>query len=269
MEKKNRKPQEEQRSSETIQESGDPLDDFFCCADKDLLTINPSPRILEAPLQPEILPQPLPSKSSISPWNIRFYKEYFNLSTQTVLRRCIHALWPFNKTKFLELVGGNHDLYVPIWVCITLIISLNVFAYISGGINSNYTPSALKVIPFNGEKVYKTTTFIVGMLTLNPLLFYFLLKTRGADIPYPQLLSLYAYSFIVFIPLSLLYIIPYAIFRLGLLCAGAYISLSFMNSNLGYLSQMFMGNYWDKVIKFYFLVCHSIFCLFIHIYIYV
>jgi protein YIPF1/2 len=42
-------------------------------------------------------------------WSIEYYAQYFDVDTKQVLDRCWAAIFP--KTPFLDVLGGNPDLY--------------------------------------------------------------------------------------------------------------------------------------------------------------
>ena len=89
----------------------------------------------EKPGKKKAVPPPPPSF-----WQVEYYQEYFDISTETAIRRTIRALWPFKQEPFSR-TETKPDLYVPIWTFITLIITMSTFGNIVHAIKAAHTTS--------------------------------------------------------------------------------------------------------------------------------
>ena len=175
-------------------------------------------------------------------WQVEYYQEYFDLSTEVATKRIIKALWPFGPDSFVE-TEHKVDLYVPLWTFITLIISMSTFGNIVHGIRMAHANSQSKMtIDFDVSKVTTCASILLFYVVINPLIFYLALKWKGAGITIAELLCLYGYSYVPFIPMSLLFALQFPIFQVVVLFGAASISVYFLYRNLGELCRKYLGN---------------------------
>lgn len=165
-----------------------------------------------------------PQTTNYQFWNIDFYKPYFDISTNIAINRAYKALWPFQPQTFLE--SELHlDLYVPFWNYVTLVLTMSVLYHILTGFSD--TDATRKII-----SCFTSFGMYIGV---TPTIVYFVQKFKGGELSLPALVSLYGYSLVIYAPMSILYLMPYQLFRLLILLGAAGISLYFLERNLGAL----------------------------------
>ncbi len=193
-----------------------------------------------ATAQAESVAKPVPAPPSF--WQVEYYKEYFDINTETAIQRIIKAAWPVGPDSFVD-TEHKADLYVPLWTFITLIISMSTFGNIVHAVKAAHGKSARRIdVEFDPTKVTTTATILLFYLVINPCIFYTALKCKGANITLAELLCLYGYSYVPFIPMSLLFALQYPIFQVVVLFGAAGISMYFLYRNLGELCQKYLGD---------------------------
>ncbi|CAG8435784.1 13040_t:CDS:2 [Funneliformis mosseae] len=160
-------------------------------------------------------------------WSIEYYAQYFDVDTDQVLERASKSLFP--KDNFDDVVGPNPDLYGPFWISTTVIFLLFVTATIAKSIaaiiskkNPNYD---ITILSFGFAAIY-TYTFVI------PFIVWGSLKYLGCR---PSLLyttGLYGYGLTVWLPISIISVIPSDTVRWGLVIFGFAISGFFIARNL-------------------------------------
>ncbi|CAK9301754.1 unnamed protein product [Gordionus sp. m RMFG-2023] len=113
-----------------------------------------------------------------------FYKKFFQIESEDVIKN----------------IKSNPDLYGPIWICITLIISLSIFENIGNfikfyGHHGNGWVSDFGKIPSAGLAILIYAWVIPSLLYV-----YVKLKNKSISLGYSELLCLYGYSLAIFIP---------------------------------------------------------------------
>ena len=193
--------------------------------------------------QPQAVQKPVAPPAPPSFWQVEYYKEYFDISTATAIQRIIKAIWPFGPDSFVE-TEHKVDLYVPVWTFITLIISMSTFGNIVHAVKAAHAAKgATKMtIDFEPAKVTTTASILLFYLVINPGIFYIALRCKGATISLAELLCLYGYSYVPFVPMSLLFALQYPVFQVVVLFGAAGISLYFLYRNLGEMCQKYFGD---------------------------
>ncbi|CAF3722701.1 unnamed protein product, partial [Rotaria sordida] len=139
-------------------------------------------------------------------WQIEYYQKYFQIDTQQLLERLLASMTPQpNKSYFNSTIKHNPDLYGPFWVCITFIVTVAI----SGNIVTYFhLPDADFQIDFS--KITLSAIFIYLYWWLMPTFIYFFFRyyIKCNEYTFLELLCLYGYSLTIFIPVSILWIIP-------------------------------------------------------------
>jgi hypothetical protein len=61
------------------------------------------------------------------PWHIEYYQSYFQIDTQQIIERLRDSFVPrMDKSHFNSSIRQNPDLYGPIWISITFILTLTI-----------------------------------------------------------------------------------------------------------------------------------------------
>ncbi|KAF9582003.1 hypothetical protein BGW38_000785 [Lunasporangiospora selenospora] len=176
-------------------------------------------------------------------WSLAFYAKFFDVDTTQVqcaliypgprlghtlvLERCFASVIP--KDNFLDVMGGNPDLYGPFWISTTVIFVLfvtssivdSIYAYMNGAAYS-YDFFAMT---FAFGAIY-TYVFLV------PLIVWGATKYYGCQPDLLEMLALYGYAMTIWIPVSVLSVIPIDLARWILLGIGAGMSGVFLVRNM-------------------------------------
>ncbi|KAF9570076.1 hypothetical protein EC968_002292 [Mortierella alpina] len=160
-------------------------------------------------------------------WSVGYYAKFFDVDTSQVLERCFASVVP--KDNFLEVMGGSPDLYGPFWIATTVIFVLFVTSSIVESINAyiNKTVYSYDIyqMTFAFGTIY-TYSFVV------PLLVWGATKYFGCQPDLLEMLSLYGYALTIWVPVSILSVIPIELARWILLGIGAGLSGVFLIRNM-------------------------------------
>lgn len=190
---------------------------------------------------------------------IDYYKQYFNVTTMEMVERMKKAVFPLYGGSIFD--GGEVDLYGPIWIIITLNITITVF-----GNMAKYIKFVTQDESDDYSSEIKSLVKSVPLITLYflavPLIVSLIIRIGGSGkISYFYLLSIYGYSFASFIPATFLYIIPSWGLKWLVLFAAAAISLFFITKELYQMVSQNLDDYKLKVVGGIMLGGHIIFIL--------
>ncbi|CAD5212463.1 unnamed protein product [Bursaphelenchus okinawaensis] len=148
--------------------------------------------------------------------SFQFYKQYFDVDTDTVQSRILGSFVPKMNGNFIrDNVQPTADLYGPFWVSVTLVFFAAIcgnFAHYIDTLGDTYTANDFRLVTGVATLIFLYVTFV-------PLLVYTVLWYRQAAIQYSfiELLCTFGYSLSIFIPVSILWIIHFQFFRWGLI----------------------------------------------------
>jgi len=140
-------------------------------------------------------------------WTVEYYARYFNIDTPQVLDRMLKAVYPLRPgaESFLETFSPNPDMYGPFWVATTVIFLLFASSSLADTINA---------ILSNSLYTYNFATLSFAMFVVYiyvfvcPVLVWGTLKYFGCQPSLVELWGVYGYGLVVWIPVSLLCVIP-------------------------------------------------------------
>eukprot|EP01017_Pseudomicrothorax_dubius_P026179 TRINITY_DN2900_c0_g1_i12.p1 TRINITY_DN2900_c0_g1~~TRINITY_DN2900_c0_g1_i12.p1 ORF type:complete len:203 (+),score=43.08 TRINITY_DN2900_c0_g1_i12:166-774(+) len=144
---------------------------------------------------------PAPENKSIIPvcglFTLDYYKPFFNVTTSDVQERIKQAFIP-NRPHFFPTIQSNPDVYGPFWIYTSLIFMLAVAS------NLNYIVQKKSGDPYNFDFncIGFATSVIYSFGFILPLILNFILNIFGSKTRYVEILCIYGYSTIVFIPVS-------------------------------------------------------------------
>ncbi|EMD40551.1 hypothetical protein CERSUDRAFT_111150 [Gelatoporia subvermispora B] len=170
-------------------------------------------------------------------WTLEYYQPYFDVDTKTVLRRCYTTLLPTSSSYLSAHLTPAADLYGPFWTLTTLIFALFVFsslassiaAYLSSGGSS---PSTAEIEYDFG--LLSTAVAIVYAYGLGvPVLLWLALRYMGVgEWSVVEAISVWGYGQFVWIPVTLLCVIPVSLVRWILVGVGFLVSGYFVGANV-------------------------------------
>lgn len=164
--------------------------------------------------------------SAPSFWKFSYYQSLFDVTTNDVLRRLLWSAVPqFSSPSYLEKhIRPNPDLYGPIWVSLTLVVTTSVSSNVA-----SYLETAGQSKDFwhtDYTRVSFASTAIMVYMFLVPLVLWAVLKYRKVESRYSLLetLCLYGYSLAVYVPISILWAVHLTWLRWTLVVVGASLS---------------------------------------------
>lgn len=169
-----------------------------------------------------------------------YYQSYFNVSTKLFLKRCLKAIIPVGKVLYPPptQIGSDGesdvphpDLYGPFWITTTLIFLMAVVANFVDYLK-NFSGDNKVEWYYDFEKVTLAATMFYLSVLLWPTIVYFILRSLNAGRPLSNIISLYGYSFTIYIPVSILCAIPVPYFSIIWISIAFVISTFFLCRNL-------------------------------------
>ncbi|XP_049274901.1 protein YIPF1 isoform X2 [Rhipicephalus sanguineus] len=164
--------------------------------------------------------------SAPSFWKFSYYQSLFDVTTDDVLRRLLWSAVPqFSSPSYLEKhIRPNPDLYGPIWVGLTLVVTTSVSSNVA-----SYLETAGQTKDFwhtDYTRVSFASTAIMVYMFMVPLVLWAMLKYRQVESRYSLLetLCLYGYSLAVYVPISILWAVHLTWLRWTLVVVGASLS---------------------------------------------
>ncbi|ORZ06983.1 hypothetical protein BCR41DRAFT_378732 [Lobosporangium transversale] len=160
-------------------------------------------------------------------WSAAYYQRFFDVDTSQVMERLFASVVP--KDNFLEVMGGSPDLYGPFWVATTVIFVLFVTGSIVDSINAYLSGATYSYDIFQMTFAFGT---IYTYAFLVPLMVWGATKYFGCQPDLLEMLALYGYALTIWIPVSILSVIPIELARWILLGIGAGLSGVFLIRNM-------------------------------------
>jgi len=129
-------------------------------------------------------------------WSIGYYAQFFDVDTRQVLERCWAAVFP--RTAFLDVLGGNPDLYGPFWISTTTIIILYFSSTLAGYLAALHTGTQYY---YNFTLLTGAAGLMYGYVGVVPTVLWGAMKWYGCEPSLLEILCLYGYGgMIVWIP---------------------------------------------------------------------
>lgn len=171
-------------------------------------------------------------------WTIAYYQPLFDVDTVQVLNRVKGSLLPRPRGAFFELIAANPDLYGPFWVATTLIFAMAItgnlasyFAFVQVLLPDGKPDPTAKKWQYDFSQLTVAGSVIYSYVTLLPLLFWLLLRYYEASKKLADVLCIYGYTMAIFIPVTVLCVLPSNLLRWLLVLLGGAISSIFLLSN--------------------------------------
>ena len=153
------------------------------------------------------------NKPQHSLWSFAYYQEFFDVDTATVVKRIKRSFIPLPFNLARTHITKKPDMYGPFWICATLVLCIAVFGNLSTLVNNlqnenyKYKPQ-FQLLPIAAVIIY-CYTFVLPLLIKG----YFWWFKSDFKLAVSQIICLYGYSMFIFIPSSVMFIVPYAVFN--------------------------------------------------------
>lgn len=159
-------------------------------------------------------------------WKFSYYQSLFDVTTNDVLDRLLWSAVPrFSGPTYLERkIRPNPDLYGPIWVGLTLIVTTSVSSNVASYLQT--AGQSKHIWHTDYTRVSFAATTIVLYISLVPLVLWAMLKYRKVESRYSLLetLCLYGYSLSIYVPISILWAVELWWLRWLLMTVGCVLS---------------------------------------------
>lgn len=186
-----------------------------------------------APLAGGNLPATTSPGGSSHCWQLGYYQAYFNVEEQDVIARLKCALTPFKGHTIFD-THTEPDLYGPFWipatVSLTLFVVSNIAGFVSAWLGSGDEEGTPWVYDFGvlASSFSTMLTYVVGA----PALLWLALKWRGQPCRMVDLVCIYGYSGTIWLPMTLLCIVPISWLRWTIVLASFAYSSYFLFKNV-------------------------------------
>ncbi|XAR66235.1 hypothetical protein NMG60_11012390 [Bertholletia excelsa] len=163
-------------------------------------------------------------------FSISSYVQYFNVDTDIVLNRLMSSLYPISGD-FFSKIGANPDLYGLVWITTTLVFVIASFGNCATYLMDRRSDGSASW-SFDVGYVNMAACSVYGYAVVVPLGFYFLLQYLGSNASLVQFWCMWGYSLFIFVPTSVLLVIPVEFLRWIIIIITGAASASFVSLNL-------------------------------------
>ncbi|BAF17640.1 uncharacterized protein [Oryza sativa Japonica Group] len=142
-------------------------------------------------------------------FNVASYAPYFNVDTDVVVDRLISSVYPMDG--FFRKIDANPDMYGPLWITTTLIFMLAAFGNFATYLMQRKTD--LNIWSFDVGYFNWAASVMYGYAAAVPAIFFFLFQYFGSRPSLVRFWCMWGYSLFIFIPASVLLLIPVEFLR--------------------------------------------------------
>lgn len=166
-------------------------------------------------------------------FSIESYQQYFDVNTSDVKTRIIAAVKDCNAVnRFREQVlgreGSSPDLYGPWWITTTLVFLVAVTSNLSMYLHADSSED----FEYDVNHIARSMSVLYSFVFILPVLLYFAFQCAGVSIPCLDMVCLYGYSLVPFLPATILCTIPSDIIIWLSLVVATCISLNLVVKNV-------------------------------------
>ncbi|XP_074553577.1 protein YIPF2 isoform X1 [Halichoeres trimaculatus] len=170
-------------------------------------------------------------------WTFEYYQSFFNVDTVQVLDRVKGSVMPLPGKNFIKHhLRSNPDLYGPFWICVTLVFSVAISGNLSTFLSESGNPAYHYRPQFHRVTIAAAVIFLYAWLV--PVgLWGFLTWRQGTErqvggYSFLETVCVYGYSLFIYIPTSVLWIIPvewlrWALILIAMVISGSVLVLTF------------------------------------------
>ncbi|KAG8441364.1 hypothetical protein GDO86_006916 [Hymenochirus boettgeri] len=171
-------------------------------------------------------------KKTSSFWTFQYYQDFFDIDTYQVLDRIRGAVLPIPGRNFVRHhLRNNPDLYGPFWICATLVITVTIMGNLGTFIQlHNQKEPHTKYSP-QFHKLSVAAVAIYCYAWIVPLCLWGFLQWRKGVSPnvgsysFIETVCVYGYSLFVYIPATVLCVVPNEPFRWVLILLAMILSI--------------------------------------------
>ncbi|EAU83889.1 Yip1 domain family protein [Coprinopsis cinerea okayama7 len=164
-------------------------------------------------------------------WTVEYYQPYFDIDTKTVLQRCYMTMNPLQARTFIPTFLTPADLYGPFWTLTTLILALFLSSSLAASISAYLSSDDKYDYDFKLLSIAVSLVYAYGLAL--PVLLWLALRYLGVgEWSVVEAISVWGYGQFVWIPVSILCVIPVPIVRWALVGIAFGLSGYFLAANI-------------------------------------
>ncbi|CAI0411175.1 unnamed protein product [Linum tenue] len=163
-------------------------------------------------------------------FSVSSYVQYFNVDTDIVVNRLMSSFYPIGGD-FFSKIDANPDLYGLVWISTTLVFLLSALGNCATYLMLKHTDSSASW-NFDVGYVNAAAVSIYSYAIVVPLGFYFLLQYLGSTASLIRFWCMWGYSLFIFVPCSVLLVIPVEFLRWLIILGAGADSACFVTANL-------------------------------------
>jgi protein YIPF1/2 len=208
-----------------------------------------------------------PPKGITRFWKMKYWQKFFNVTTKEIMKRLILAMTPFNSTPIFPT--GKPDLYGPLWVYICLMVTVIIWGHFSSWLDFEHLENNPDHLSHQADlkKVGRIASLMSFYVFVVPLAIHVIFSFCGAGTPgYQRTFAIYAYSYTIFIPGSVLLIPPFEYLRYATLGVWAFISLYFISKELMDAGKKYLDDKYITIIALMWACLHLLFWFLLKVY---
>jgi len=165
------------------------------------------------------------TRKNASFWTFEYYQQFFDVDEKDVARRLLGSMLPRPGNNYLQTtIRPNPDLYGPLWVVVTLVFTIAICGNLSNFAASLWNEVYRYHFSFKKVTLAATVIFCYWWLLPTALRLVFWWRHSRSNITFLESICVYGYSLAVYIPISILWLIPSPAFRWLLVIAGTILS---------------------------------------------
>ncbi|ORY51960.1 Yip1-domain-containing protein [Rhizoclosmatium globosum] len=173
-------------------------------------------------MQPQ---QPMTNNTSTNAfWTLQFYAQFFDVDSTDVAQRIIAAVIP--RGGFMDSIASNPDLYGPFWIPTTVIFALFVTSFIAGSINAYFSNTSADYV-YDMALLSFASTAVYSYVGGTSAALWGIGRYFGCPVKILEVVGLVGYGMSIWVPVSLLCILPSDILRTVLVLV-AFVLTSFL-----------------------------------------
>ena len=198
----------------------------------------------------------------VSCFQISTMQQYFNVDTVDVKNRIIGSILHANKADYFRdqiLSDGEHrkpDLYGPVWVTMTLVFFLAVTSNTSKYLHTD----SMEEFEYDRGHLTRAFSVLTFYTFALPALLFVMMRFISVEISLGELVCIYGYSLVPFVPTTILCLVPSVFFEWMFLIFATVMSLMLVARNIAG-PVMRKSAQWGGPIVMCIIGCHFVFYL--------
>ncbi|KAI8893389.1 hypothetical protein BC833DRAFT_531829 [Globomyces pollinis-pini] len=175
------------------------------------------------------LPAPVTQQTpTVAFWTVSYWSHYFQIDTNMVTDRMLAAIVPTKQ--FHTVLANNPDFYGPFWIPTTVIFVLFAASTVAESIANKFSKTQYT---FDITLLSSASVTVYSFVTLLPAILFAIAKWYKINqIGLVDMINLFGYGMSIWIPVSIVCILPSDILRWILVIVAVLVSTLFVVKNL-------------------------------------